>query len=68
MTEIKLNEEQTNKFEVKVVWGQDKNFEQSYFFTTYPEILSFIKGIEESNGWIEYDVDTIIMPYHIPRP
>ena len=68
MTEVKLNEEQTNKFEVRVVWGQDKNFEQSYFFTIYPEILSFIKGIEESNGWIEYDVNTIIMPYHIPRP
>jgi len=41
---------------VKIIWGSDQDEEnlKEYEFDTKEEYFAFMKGVDESNGWLEY--------------
>jgi len=41
---------------VKVLWGFDEN-PQVYSFKTQAEADAFLFGVDESNGWLSYEVE-----------
>jgi hypothetical protein len=45
------------KHEVWIVWGKalmDTDGPTLYTFNTEGELLAFLRGVEESNGWMDY--------------
>jgi len=44
------------KFKVKIYWGEEKDSVKTYKFETEKEMDAFLFGVDESNGWLSYDV------------
>ena len=45
------------KIKVKIAWGseRDENNIEEYTFETKEEYYGFMRGVEASNGWMDYD-------------
>ena len=48
------------KFEpikIQIAWGSSKHLDdvKEYIFDSEEEYLAFLKGVDESNGWLDYD-------------
>ena len=44
------------KITVRVLWGSNE-IPQSYSFNTQAEADAFLFGVDESNGWLSYEVE-----------
>jgi hypothetical protein len=44
------------KFKVRISWGQTKDSTKIYEFKTEKEMDAFLYGVDESNGWLSYDI------------
>ena len=42
--------------EITIKWGTDKEKISSYKFDTEEQAKFFMQGVDESNGWLEYEV------------
>lgn len=46
-------------FKVRIVWGsasiRDTQEPCEYEFTTLDELSAFLHGVDEANGWLDYD-------------
>ena len=42
------------KPKVTIVWGSDRDITKTYVFENETQKAFFMKGVEESNGWLEY--------------
>jgi len=51
------------KYVVKMTGGE--TFEKDYPFDTHAEALAFIKGVEESQGWLDYDYVVTRGPFYV---
>ena len=58
MTTNKPKETMTKKttHKITIVWGTDREEEKTYSFHSKAELECFVRGVEESNGWLEYDI------------
>ena len=41
---------------VTIVWGTDKEIKMHYRFETEEQLKYFMMGVDEGNGWLEYEV------------
>lgn len=41
---------------VTIKWGTDKEVSHTYGFKTKDEYWAFMMGVEQSNGWLDYEV------------
>jgi hypothetical protein len=41
---------------VTIDWGQEKQERRTYTFATAAEKDAFIKGVEEADGWLRYEL------------
>jgi hypothetical protein len=41
---------------VTIVWGSDREITKTYIFEDEKQKAFFMKGVEEANGWLEYEV------------
>jgi len=44
------------KPEITILWGTDKEEKKIYVFENETQKAFFMKGVEEANGWLEYEV------------
>lgn len=44
-----------NNIKVRILWGFDENLIE-YAFNTQAEADAFLLGVDESNGWLCYEV------------
>ena len=44
------------KLEITIIWGTDKEETKSYKFETEEQLKYFMMGVDESNGWLEYEI------------
>ena len=43
------------KPEITILWGNDK-VKKTYVFENETQKALFMKGVDEANGWLEYEV------------
>ena len=41
---------------VTIVWGSDCDITKTYIFENETQKAFFMKGVDEANGWLEYEV------------
>ena len=41
---------------VTIDWGQEKQERKTYTFATAAELDAFLKGVEEMDGWMRYEI------------
>ena len=41
---------------VTIVWGSDREITKTYVFENETQKAFFMKGVDEANGWLEYEV------------
>ena len=46
----------SNKYKLRVLWGEAKDFEDVYTFKTLAERNAFILGVQESTGYFDYEM------------
>ena len=46
----------TNK-KITIHWGTDKEETKTYTFKTEDQLKYFMMGVDEANGWLEYEID-----------
>ena len=46
-----------------IVWGTDREEKKSYEFATTQEYNAFIRGVDEANGWMEYEETEVLNNY-----
>jgi len=46
----------TQDFKIKIKWGTEKEVEKTYAFKNENDLNMFLKGVDESNGWLNYEV------------
>jgi hypothetical protein len=44
------------KPEITILWGTDREEQKTYVFETEEQKTFFMKGVDEANGWLEYEV------------
>ena len=44
------------KPKVTIVWGSDKDITKTYVFENETQKAFFMKGVDEANGWLEYEI------------
>ena len=44
------------KPEITILWGTDREEQKTYVFETEEQKTFFMKGVDEANGWSEYEV------------
>ena len=42
---------------ITIIWGTDKEDKKTYKFETDEQLKYFMMGVDESNGWLEYEVE-----------
>ena len=47
---------ENKKPKITIVWGTDKEKTNTYVFENETQKAFFMKGVDESNGWLEYEV------------
>ena len=48
------------KHRITITWGTDQDQTESYEFDTIKEQNAFLHGVEQSNGWMTYQVQQYI--------
>lgn len=43
-------------FKVTIAWGGEKQIESKYSFATEAELTAFLYGVDESSGWMDYEI------------
>ena len=41
---------------ITIIWGTDKEDKKTYEFKTDEQLKYFMMGVDEGNGWLEYEV------------
>ena len=41
---------------ITIAWGSDAELTKTYVFENETQKAFFMKGVEEANGWLEYEV------------
>ena len=41
---------------VTIVWGSDREITKTYVFENETQKAFFMKGVDEANGWLEYEI------------
>ena len=41
---------------ITIIWGTDKEDKKSYEFETDEQLKYFMMGVDEGNGWLEYEI------------
>ena len=44
------------KFTITIVWGTEKDKTKTYTFKNEEEAKFFMMGVDEANGWLEYEI------------
>jgi hypothetical protein len=46
------------EIKITIIWGSDRdpNNKETYTFKNEEEKKFFLMGVEESNGWLEYEI------------
>tara|TARA_B100001778_G_C17967803_1_gene353433 strand:+ start:245 stop:469 length:225 start_codon:yes stop_codon:yes gene_type:complete len=44
------------KPEITIQWGTEKEITKTYIFENETQKAFFMKGVDEANGWLEYEV------------
>ena len=47
------------KIKITIIWGTDKEKTQTYTFENKEQAKFFMDGVDESNGWLEYEVKRV---------
>ena len=47
---------QKEMIEIVIKWGTDKEETKTYKFDTEEQAKFFMQGVDEGNGWLEYEV------------
>ena len=42
--------------EITIKWGTDKDKTKTYTFKNDEELKFFMMGVDEANGWLEYEI------------
>ena len=42
---------------ITIVWGTDKEDKKTYEFKTDEQLKYFMMGVDEANGWLEYEIE-----------
>ena len=42
---------------ITIVWGTDKEDKKTYEFKTDEQLKYFMMGVDEGNGWLEYEIE-----------
>ena len=45
-----------NMKKITIKWGTDKDKTKSYTFKNEEELKFFMMGVDEANGWLEYEI------------
>ena len=45
-----------NMEKITIKWGTDKDKTKTYTFKNDEELKFFMMGVDEANGWLEYEV------------
>ena len=53
---IKKNREKNKNQKITIIWGTDQEKTQTYTFENKEQAKFFMDGVDESNGWLEYEV------------
>lgn len=55
-----VDEDEVKKYRVKILWGSNPELDErepiEYEFATTGELAAFLHGVDEGNGWLEYDL------------
>ena len=46
-----------NRKKITIIWGTDKEDKKTYRFETEQQLKYFMMGVDEGNGWLEYEVE-----------
>ena len=46
-----------NRKKITIIWGTDKEDKKTYRFETEEQLKYFMMGVDEGNGWLEYEVE-----------
>ena len=41
---------------ITIIWGTDKEDKKTYRFENEEQLKYFMMGVDEGNGWLEYEV------------
>ena len=44
------------KKEITILWGTDKEDKQTYTFENEHDLDMFMQGVNEANGWLDYEL------------
>ena len=44
------------KKEITILWGKDKEDKQTYTFENEHDLDMFMQGVNEANGWLDYEL------------
>ncbi len=42
---------------ITIIWGTDKEAMKTYEFETDEQLKYFMMGVDEGNGWLEYEIE-----------
>jgi len=49
-----------NRKKITIIWGTDKEDKKTYRFETEEQLKYFMMGVDEANGWLEYEVEDLM--------
>ncbi len=44
------------EIKITIIWGTDKDKTKTYTFKNDEELKFFMMGVDEANGWLEYEI------------
>ena len=44
-----------SKPKITILWGTNKEEKKTYSFDSINDLNMFMKGVDEANGWLEYE-------------
>ena len=47
---------ENKKIKITIIWGTGQEKTQTYTFENKEQAKFFMDGVDESNGWLEYEV------------
>ena len=54
---MKRLKELLKQIKITIKWGTDKEETKTYTFKTEEEKKFFMMGVDEANGWLEYEIE-----------
>ena len=45
------------KLKITIIWGSQKQEKKTYKFKTEEQLKYFIKGVDEAEGWLSYEIE-----------